>query len=83
MNGHNCVVAEYFVHEIEQQADVGRKKKTPKKKKLATLFVARQVATSVIKRATSLFHTFCGNVAKHVARFCCPFYLTLRPTDVV
>ena len=22
MNGHNRVVAEYFVHEIEQQADV-------------------------------------------------------------
>ena len=27
-----------------------------------------------VKRATSLFKSFCSNVAKQVARSCCPFY---------
>ena len=31
----------------------------------------------VVKRATSLFNSFCSNVAKQVARFCRPFYRTL------
>ena len=26
----------------------------------------------MVKRATSLFNSFCGNAAKQVARFCCP-----------
>ena len=30
------------------------------------------------KRATSLFNSFCSNVAKEVERFCCPFYLTFK-----
>ena len=30
--------------------------------------------TWVIKRATSLFNSCCGNVSKQVARFCCLFY---------
>ena len=37
-----------------------------------TWVVARQVWTWLAKRATSLFNSFCGNVAKQVARFCCP-----------
>ena len=36
---------------------------------LATLFVARQVRTLVVKRAASLFSSFSSNVAKQVARF--------------
>ena len=32
----------------------------------------------VVKHATSLFNSFCSNVANKVARFCCPFYRTLR-----
>ena len=35
---------------------------------------ARQIWTWVVERATLLFNTFCRNVAKQVARFCCPFY---------
>ena len=31
----------------------------------------------VVKRATSLFNSFCSNVAKQVARFCCRFTLPL------
>ena len=30
------------------------------------------------KRATSLFNSFCSNVAKEVERFCCPFYRTFK-----
>ena len=29
-----------------------------------------------VKGAMSLFNSFCGNVVKQVARFCCPFYRT-------
>ena len=32
----------------------------------------------VVKRATPLFNSFCSNVAKQVARFCSPFFRTLR-----
>ena len=32
----------------------------------------------VVKRATSLFNSFCSNVAKQVAHFCCPFFGTFR-----
>ena len=42
------------------------------------LFTWKQVWTWVIKRATLLFNTFCMNVAKQVALFCCPFYCTLK-----
>ena len=28
----------------------------------------------VVKRVTSLFHSFCSNVSKQVARFSCPFW---------
>ena len=31
-----------------------------------------------VKRATSLFNSFCSNVAKQVARFCYPVYSTLK-----
>ena len=41
---------------------------TTHEKNLATLFVARQVRTSVVKHATSLINSFCSNVAKQVAR---------------
>ena len=47
-------------------------------KKRATLFVARQVRTRVLQRATSLFNSFCSNVAKQIARFLLPFYPTLK-----
>ena len=30
------------------------------------------------KRATSLFNSFCSNVAKEVEGFCCPFYRTFK-----
>ena len=30
----------------------------------------------MVKRKTSLFNSFCTNVAKQVARFCCLFYRT-------
>ena len=36
----------------------------------------------VVKRATSLFNSFCSNVAKQVARFCCPFFRTLTSLTV-
>ena len=36
-------------------------------KNLATLFVARQLRMSVVKYATSLYSSFCLNVAKQVA----------------
>ena len=42
------------------------------------LFIAKQVWTWVIKRSTLIFNTFCMNVAKQVALFCCPFYRTLK-----
>ena len=41
---------------------------TTHEKNFATLFVARQVRTSVVKHATSLINSFCSNVAKQVAR---------------
>ena len=42
---------------------------TTYEKSLATLFVTRQVRTSVVKRETSLFNSFCSNVSKQAARF--------------
>ena len=46
---------------------------------LATLkFVARQVACGVVIRATKLCNLQSNNVARQVARKCCPYYLTLR-----
>ena len=47
----------------------------PTKTNLATWFVARQVRTWVVKRATSVFNSFCSNVAKRVARFLLPVLL--------
>ena len=38
----------------------------------STCFAARQVWTWVVKRAGSLFNSFCSSVLKHVARFSCP-----------
>ena len=40
-------------------------------------FVVRQVWTSVVKRAT-LFNSFCNNLSKQVARFCCPLCRSFR-----
>ena len=37
----------------------------------------------VVKRATSLFNSFCSNVVRHVALFCCPFYCSLNPNACV
>ena len=45
---------------------------------LATLFLARQVRTWVVKCATSLFNLGCSNVAKQVARFWLPVVLKLQ-----
>ena len=45
-----------------------------------TWFVARQVWTWVVKRATSLLNSFYSNVAKQVTRFCCPF--TMRQSSL-
>ena len=42
---------------------------TTYEKNLATLFVTRQVRTSVVKRETSLSNSFCSNVSKQDARF--------------
>ena len=44
-----------------------------------TWFVARQVGTWEVKRATSFFNLFCSNVAKQVACVCFPFYRILIP----
>ena len=41
-------------------------------------FAARQVWTKVVKRTALLFKSFCGSVAKQVARSCCPFYHSLH-----
>ena len=49
----------------------------PTKKSLATLFVARQVRMRVLKLTTSVFISYCSNVAKQVARFCFPFHCSL------
>ena len=38
----------------------------------------RQVRTWVVKRITSLSNSFCSNVAKQVAHFCCPFYCSFK-----
>ena len=37
-----------------------------------TWFIAKEVWTWVVKRVTSLFNSFCSNVAKQIARLCCP-----------
>ena len=37
------------------------------------LFSEGRFDSWVVKRATSLFNSFCSNVAKQVAGFCCPF----------
>ena len=42
---------------------------TTLEKNLATLFVAGQFRTWLVKRATSLFDLFCSNVAKQFTRF--------------
>ena len=34
-----------------------------------------------VKRATSLFTSFCSNGAQQVAAFCCPLYCTLKRND--
>ena len=48
----------------ELNSDVARSQVLPATKtNLATLFVARQVRTWVVKHATSLFNSFCSNVA--------------------
>ena len=39
---------------------------------------SRSLQQPLFKRATLLFNTFCINVAKQVARFCCPIYRTLK-----
>ena len=44
------------------------------KQPAATWFVARQVWTWVVKRATSLLNSSCSNVSKQNALFCCTFY---------
>ena len=43
----------------------------------SNLIVAKQLWTWVVKRATSLFNSFCSNVAKQQHVFCCPFHRTL------
>ena len=53
----------------ERKSDVARFTTHEKKKNLSSLLVARQVRTLVVKRATSLFNSFCNNGAKQVARF--------------
>ena len=40
--------------------------------------LANQVWTWVVKGVTKLFNSFCGNVAKKVARFCRSFYRGLK-----
>ena len=50
----------------------------PTKTNLATLFVARQVRTWVVKRTTSLLNSFCSNFTKQVAHFCRPFYCSFK-----
>ena len=42
-----------------------------------TLFVARQVGTWVVKRASSLFKSFCSDI-----RFCSPFYFQNNMSDI-
>ena len=49
----------------------------PPKTKRATLFLATQGRTWVVKRATLLFNLVCSNIGKQVALFCCPFYCSL------
>ena len=41
-------------------------------------FLQDAVWTWVVKRASSRFNSFCYNVSKQVALFCCPFYRCLR-----
>ena len=41
-------------------------------------FLQDAVWTWVVKRASSWFNSFCYNVSKQVALFCCPFYRCLR-----
>ena len=41
-------------------------------------FVAWQVESEGVIRATRLFNLQCNNVARQVERKCCPYYLTLR-----
>ena len=51
---------------------------------LATLkFVARQVACRVVIRATKLCNLQSNNVARQVARKCCPYYRTLTGNHTV
>ena len=57
----------------ELNSDVARF--TTQENNLATVFLARQGRTWVVKRATSLFNLVCSNVAKQVALFLLPVLL--------
>ena len=78
----NDVLIGYLAHgktgnkmQNELKSDVARF--TTHENNLATVFLARQGRTWVVKRATSLFSLFCSNVAKLVARFLLPVLLQL------
>ena len=49
----------------------------PVKRAICTVFFVAKFYSWEIKRATSLFDQFCGNVVTQVARSCCPFHLFL------
>ena len=59
----------------EWNSDVARF--TTHENNLATVFLARQGRTWVVKHTTSLFNLVCSNVAKQVARFLVPILLQL------
>ena len=69
-----------FQLQNELNSDVARF--TTHEKNPATLFVARQARRSVVKRATSLFSSFCRNIAKQVARFTLPVLPQLQGLSV-
>ena len=52
--------------------------KTVFKQQATTWFDGEQVWTRVVKRGTSLFNSFCGNVTKQVELFCRPFCRSLK-----
>ena len=62
----------------ELKNDVARFTRPASFKPVNNLICCKICLMWTVKRATSLFKSFCRNVAKQVARSCCPFYRTFK-----
>ena len=62
----------------ELKNDVARFTRPTSFKPVNNLICCKICLMWTVKRATSLFKSFCSNVAKQVARSCYPFYHTFK-----